>query len=109
MKSSEELKLRKAKKRVEGIKDFYKHFFVYCMLSLALFIGRDYIIQFFQNQSIDKNFTKWLDWNFLIVLVFWGIGLLFQASKAFRYKLKFIEKWEERQLEKFMKEQEKRH
>ena len=56
--SSEEIKFRKAQKRVEGIKNFYRHLFVYCMLSLSLFIGRDYIIQFFQNQSIDKNFTK---------------------------------------------------
>lgn len=105
MKSSEKIKLRKARKRVEAIKDFYKHLFVYCVLGIALFIGRDYIIQFFQKKSIDKNFREWIDWNILIVLVFWGIGLLFQASKAFQYKLKFIENWERRQLEKFMKEQ----
>ena len=105
MKSSENIKLKNARKRVEAIKDFYKHLFVYCMLGITLFVGRDYIIQFFQNKSIDKNFTEWIDWNILIVLGFWGIGLLFQASKAFQYKLKFIENWEKMQMEKFMKEQ----
>lgn len=105
MKSSEEIRFRKAQKRVEAIKDFYKHLFVYCFLGIGIFIGRDYIIQFFQNKSIDEKFTKWIDWNFLIVLVFWGIGLLFQASKAFQYKLRFIKNWEERQMERFMKEQ----
>ena len=101
----EKIKFRNARKRVEAIKNFHKHLLVYFILSIVLFMGRDYVLQFFQNKSIDKNFTKWIDWNILIVLGFWGIGLLFQASKAFQYKLKFIENWEKRQLEKFMKEQ----
>ena len=104
MKTSEEIRFNKAQKRVEAIKDFYKHLFVYCLLGIAIFIGRDYIIQFFQNKLIGEKFIKWLDWNFLIVLLFWGVGLLFQALRAFQYKLRFIKNWEKRQMERFMKQ-----
>ena len=104
MKTSEEIKFRKAQKKVEGIKNFYRHLFVYCMLSLFLFIGRDYIIQFFENKLVDTNFIKWLDWNIIIFVFFLGIGLLFRAWKVFQYNLSFIENWEKRQMEEFMNE-----
>ncbi|MCB0465297.1 MAG: 2TM domain-containing protein [Aequorivita sp.] len=101
---SEKIKLRKAWKRVEAIKDFYKHLLVYVFVNIALFIVRGHVLEFFQNESPDKNFIEWIDWNILIVPLFWGIGLLFHAAKVFQYKFPFIKNWEERQMKKFMKE-----
>ncbi|WP_026450149.1 2TM domain-containing protein [Aequorivita capsosiphonis] len=105
MEYSDRIKLRRAHKRVEALKGFYKHLLIYCIVNLALFIVRGNILQFFQSETPDKNFIAWIDWNILIVPVFWGIWLLFHAAKVFSYKLKFIENWEKRQMEKFLNEQ----
>lgn len=104
MKYSDNIKLRKAQKRVEVLKGFYKHLLVYCIVNVTLFILRGDVLQFFQDESADKNFIEWVDWNILIIPIFWGIGLLCHAVKAFQYKLKFIANWEKGQLEKFSKE-----
>lgn len=100
---SENIKLRKAQKKVEILKGFYSHLLVYIVVNMALFVVRGHVLEFFQSESPDKNFIEWVDWNILIVPIFWGIGILFHAAKAFQYKLKFIKNWEEKQMEKFLK------
>ncbi len=102
---SESIKIRKARKRVEVLKGFYKHLLIYSIVNIALFIVRGDVLEFFQNDSPDKNFIEWIDWNILIVPIFWGIGLLFHAAKVFQYKFTFIKNWEERQIKKYMKEE----
>ncbi len=102
---SENIKLRKARKRVEALKGFYKHLLAFIIVNIAIFIVRGQVLEFFQNESPDKNFLEWVDWNILIVPIFWGIGLLFHAVKVFQYKLNFIKTWEERQLRKYIKEE----
>jgi len=101
----ESVKLRKARRRVEALKGFYKHLLVYIIVNIALFIVRGNVLEFFQIESSDKSFVKWIDWNILIVPIFWGIGLLFHAAKVFQYRIPIIKKWEERQLKKYMKEE----
>ncbi|HNP66892.1 MAG TPA: 2TM domain-containing protein [Aequorivita sp.] len=105
MEYSESIKWRKARRRVEALKGFYKHLIVYVIVNIALFIVRGNVLEFFQIESNDKNFVEWVDWNILIVPFFWGIGLLFHAAKVFQYKSSFIKNWEERQFKKFMKEE----
>lgn len=105
MNYSENIKLRKAQKRVEMLKAFYRHLLAYIVVNIALFIIRGNILGYFQGSSTDTNFIEWIDWNILIVPIFWGIGLLFHAAKVFQYKLKFIKNWEEKQLEKYIKEE----
>ncbi|MCG2418309.1 2TM domain-containing protein [Aequorivita sp. F47161] len=99
-----DIKLKNARNRVEALKGFYNHLMFYSIVNIFLFIVRGNILQFFQNQVTDKNFIDWVDWNILIVPIFWGIGLLFHAAKVFQYKLKFIKNWEEKQLKNFLKE-----
>ncbi len=48
---------------------------------------------------------EWIDWNILIVPIFWGIGLLYHAAKVFQYKSKTLKNWEEKQIRKFLKEE----
>ena len=102
MNYSEDIKLRKVRKRLEALKGFYKHLLVYIFVNIAIFIVKSNVLEFFKNQSPDKNFIEWVDWNILIVPIFWGIGLLFHAVKVFQYKFPFIKNWEERQLKKFI-------
>lgn len=105
MEYSENLKWRKARRRVEALKGFYKHFLIYILVNAALFIIRGRVLEFFQIESNDKNFVEWIDWNILIVPLFWGIGLLFHAAKVFQFKFKFLKNWEDRQIKKFLKEE----
>jgi len=106
MEYSENRKMRKALKRVEALKGFYRHLLVYLCVNIALFIVRGNVLDFFQRSSPDKDFIEWVDWNILIVPFFWGIGLLFHAAKVFEYKFSFIKTWEQKKLEKFIKEEE---
>lgn len=105
MKYSEIIKYRNARRKVEVLKGFYKHLFVYCIVNIALFILRGEVLQFVQNESTNKSVIDWIDWNILIVPVFWGIGLVFHTAKVFQFKFNFIADWEKRQLKKFIKEQ----
>lgn len=109
MELSENTRLIKAQKRVEALKGFYSHLFSYLIINIVLFILRGNVLDFFQSASPDKNFVEWVNWNILLVPIFWGIGLLYHAAKVFQYKFGFIRKWEQRQLEKFISEEEFRN
>lgn len=100
---SESIKVRKARKKVEILMDFYKHLVVYIFVNIALLLVRSQILGLFQNGVENKNFYDWIDWNIVIVPFFWGIGLLFHAAKAFQYKFRFIQNWEDKQLENILK------
>ncbi|WGF91784.1 2TM domain-containing protein [Aequorivita marisscotiae] len=105
MKKPVDLKIKNARNRVEALKVFYNHIILYCIVNIVLFLVRGEVLQFFQDQNGNKNFIDWVDWNILVVPIFWGIGLLFHAAKVYRYKLKFIKNWEEKQLKKYLKEE----
>ncbi len=106
MEYSENRKMRIAMKKVEALKGFYTHLLVYLLVNIALFIVRGNVLDFFQRSNPDKSFIEWIDWNILIVPFFWGIGLSFHAAKVFQYKFPFVKNWEEKKLEKFIKEEE---
>lgn len=108
MELSENTRLIKAQKRVEALKGFYSHLFSYLIINIVLLILRGNVLDFFQSASPDKNFVEWVNWNILLVPIFWGIGLLYHALMVFQYKLRFIENWEQGKLKKFIKEEESR-
>ncbi len=83
----------KAKERVEQVKKFYTGLIFY-----VLFIGFLAILNYYTNQ--------WRYMWFLWAAFGWGIGLLFQAAKAFRWNPFLSSDWEERQLKKFMEEED---
>lgn len=104
MKNSDRDKLRRAHKKVENLKAFYKHLLIYCIVNIALFLARGSHIQIFESESLHPNFINWIDWNILSVPAIWGIWLTFHAAKVYSYKPKFIANWEKRQMEKFFNE-----
>ncbi|MEO1013530.1 MAG: 2TM domain-containing protein [Bacteroidota bacterium] len=84
-----ENKYFRAKERVECIKKFYlslvSYFFVVGLLAAL-------------NYYIDEWRYPWFLW----VAFGWGIGLAFQAAKAFGFNPFFGKDWEERKIKEFM-------
>jgi len=98
MKSSENIKSSKylrAVERVEEIKGFYSSLIAYCIvIPILIFINLKYVPQF-----------HW----FWFPIMGWGIGLTFQAFKAFAYNPFLGRGWEERKIEEYMNEDRKQY
>ncbi|MCM5663671.1 2TM domain-containing protein [Galbibacter mesophilus] len=89
-----------AKKRVEELKGFYWHLAIYVAVNGFIFVHF-----FMSTLRTGESFWQWT--NFLTA-VFWGIGLLFHALHTFGWGRFFSKEWENRQIEKYMAEEEKR-
>ena len=94
-----EEKLKRAKKRIEQIREFYTHLAVYIVVNLII-------------AAVNLNQFGWRTedgylWAIFSTPVFWGIGLAFHALHVFGINGIFGKKWEERQIAKFM-EQDRR-
>ncbi|PIB39504.1 2TM domain-containing protein [Maribacter sp. 4G9] len=91
--NNQESKYYRAKERVENIRKFYTSFLSY-ILFIAFLGGLNY----------------WLDeWRypwFLWAAFGWGIGLIFQAVKAFGFIPILGKDWEERKINELMREDE---
>lgn len=108
-------RLKKAQKKVENIKNFYKHLKVYVIVNIILvfFIYRS--LDFFGENTVqDSGFNDWFVWNVFGTPILWGIGLSahalyvfwFQSKSLKELKPKFIKDWEERQIAKYIEENE---
>lgn len=115
MKSDQTEKLKKAQKRVKNLKDFYRHLRVYIVINVLLLIVKFKAHDFFTEKGIvDEGFIDWFEWNILGTPVIWGLGLGVHAIYVFGFKSKslkelkprFYTDWEDRQIEKYMNEEE---
>ncbi len=96
-------KYKKAKKRVVRIKGFYKHLTAYLIINTVIICLKTYFMDFVEIKGVgDENFLNWLDWNIISTPLLWGIGLLIHGICVFRFKFGFVQKWEERQIRKYM-------
>jgi len=111
-------KLLKARKRVNDMKKFYRHLRIYIIINVLLLIVKLNLFNWFKDDydwMQNANFNDWMGWNLLGTPVLWGIGLLGHALYVFKFKSKsweelkpkFIRDWEKRQLDKFLKEENK--
>ncbi len=87
-----EKKYRIAKKRVEKLKGFYIHLFIYILFA-PFFIYLNYI----SNTSF-----PWA----LFPIVGWGIGVMGHAVETFNYNPLFGKNWEERKIRELMDKDE---
>jgi len=96
-------KHKRAKKKVEELKGFYIHLTVYVLVNIM--ISTVIIVaQVNDGESIAAaifNFGTFSTW------LFWGIGVFFHAIKVFQYNPFFNNKWEEKQIQKFMEQDRK--
>ncbi len=92
----------RAKKRVEEIKDFYKHLSVYLIINI--FISTMKIRRNLLNgESFEEAF---FDFGTFAVWIFWGIGILFQAIRLFGTDYFFGKDWENKKIRELMREEE---
>ena len=91
--NSKENKYLRAKDRVACIKKFYTSLLFY-----IVFIGFLAALNYYTNQ--------WRYAWFLWAAFGWGIGLAFQAAKAFRWAPWTNKDWEERKIKEFMEKDE---
>ncbi|GGW40475.1 2TM domain-containing protein [Arenibacter certesii] len=103
MENFDDNKRKRAKRRIEELKGFYVHLVIFIVINLSISINK--ILR-----NIREGETLWeAFWDFgtFAVWIFWGVGLVFHASKTCNYNPFFTKKWEERQVKKFMEEDRK--
>lgn len=87
-------KYYRAKKRVAQIKTFYMS-----LASYIIFIGFLATLNYYTNE--------WRNLWFLWAAFGWGIGLFFQAAKAFDFMSLLGKDWEAKKMKEFMEEEDK--
>ncbi len=105
------MQLKKAEKRLERVKNFYRHFIVYIAINIVLFGAFITLYNQMGWQDVDdQNFQYWYGINLISTPLIWGVGLLIHGLvvfNAFKFSLKrlkpeFLKKWEERQIQKYL-------
>lgn len=101
-------KLAEAKKKVAEIKSFHAHLRAYIIVNLLILVLRSGFLNslFESSEHFDPQFLNWLDWNIILTPLLWGIGLAIHGLCVYQYKFRFIKSWEERQIRKYMEDEE---
>ena len=88
-------KYKRAKERVEDVKEFYIHLFIYIVINIFLFI-------------VNILVTPEILW-FYFPLIGWGIfGILFHFLEVFVFENKiFGKKWEEKKIKQYLDDENK--
>ncbi len=92
---NDDIRYKRAMERVEEIKGFYIHLFIYILVNLALFLL--------------NLLTSPGRWWFYWPLFGWGIGLMGHAVGVFGSEKFFGTEWEEKKIKEIMQKQEKRN
>jgi hypothetical protein len=87
----ENKKYEKAKKRVEEIKSFYTHLFVYVVVNIGLFLL----------DIITSPGALWFYW----VLIGWGIGLAIHGLNVFGTEKILGKDWEEKKIKEILQKE----
>jgi len=98
MEYQDQEKYVKAKEQVETIKGFYIHLAIYLIINIFILVNL-YL------RTVGNEEVFWKFSNFF-TLFFWGIGLLFHAAKTFNLNPFLGKKWEEEQIQKYIKKDE---
>lgn len=101
----ENIRLERARKRVNDIKGFYQHLTVYLVVNaLILLFSKRITILFISNEVVENiEFLNWINWNIWGTPIIWGVALAIHAGTVF-LKSPF-KNWEERQIRKIMDEE----
>ncbi|HJH27774.1 MAG TPA: histidine kinase [Methanophagales archaeon] len=87
----EEERYKRAKARVEELREFYEHLIVYVIVNIMLVAIN----------LVTSPDTLWFYW----ITAFWGIGLIWHAIRVFG---KFGKEWEEKKIEEIMEKEERK-
>ncbi len=89
----EDEKYKEAKRRVEELKSFYIHLFIYIIVNIGLFLLN----------VLTSIKSLWFYWP----LLGWGIGVLAHAFSVFGLSGILGKEWEERKIEEIMEREKK--
>ena len=92
-KMKENEKYREAKERVEELKSFYIHLFIYVIVNIGLFLL----------DVLSSTDSLWFYWP----LLGWGIGILAHAFSVFGLRGILGKEWEERKIKEIMEREKK--
>ncbi len=94
MDSAESTARERAKKRVKELRDFYSHLVVYLIVNTGLVV-----LDLVQGEGL-----QWAYW----VIIGWGIGLAAHAMNVFLIDRRLGSAWEERKIEEYTEEEQRR-
>ena len=94
MKDKESERYEAAKERVEEIKGFYVHLFIYVVVNIGLILI----------DVLTSPYNLWFYWP----LLGWGIGIVAHATSVFGIKGILGKDWEERKIKELMERDKKR-
>jgi hypothetical protein len=97
----------RAQKRIKEIKGFYGHLAAFIIVNLIVMFSRAkfWILQGNSTSLENVEFLNWIDWNIYGTPIIWGIFLAIHAINTFGKNPFLGRKWEERQIQKYMKQE----
>ncbi|CAM1347013.1 2TM domain-containing protein [Tenacibaculum insulae] len=93
-----------AEKRVKRIKSFYNHLQVFVIMMLVLLFFSNTIFNFFETHIQNTGSLNWAKANIWVNSLLWAIGVLVHGIYAFKYKITFLNSWEQKKVNEFMNE-----
>ncbi|WP_421812263.1 2TM domain-containing protein [Flagellimonas sp.] len=93
-----------AKKRVQELKGYYSHITIFVIVNVILYLLKTGMLTSLLPEAFPKEsyYYDWINSNILI----WTLILIVHTLIVFRDKFTFFKKWEERQIKKYMEEDE---
>lgn len=95
---------RSAKKRVTELKDFHNHVVFLIGFTILLYSLKGGVLEVIsqRNPEMEEGFLVWLDYNFMLTPVIWGVGILIHGLYAYRHKWRLVAGWEEKHIRKLL-------
>ncbi len=112
MKNYTETAYQRAQKKVDSIKTFYNHVFVYLLINTISLLIWLFLIREFYETIENEGFKMWIIANFIFFTSVWTIVLIFHGLKVFKgdsfkkFKFSLFKNWEERKIKEFMEAEE---
>jgi len=97
-------KYERAAKRVKELKGFYGHLRAFVIVNAFLYLMRSEWFHSMMPDSfpLEPYYFEWVHANVFL----WGVGLMIHGLFVYRNKFPFFKKWEERQIRKYMEEED---
>ncbi|WP_437394994.1 2TM domain-containing protein [Flagellimonas lutimaris] len=91
-----------AKKRVKELKGYYSHITIFVIVNGILYLLKTGVLTSLLPEAFPKEsyYYDWINANVII----WALILVVHTLILFRDKFTFVKKWEQRQIQKYMDE-----
>lgn len=99
-------KFLRAKKRVTELRKFYVEIVRLIIFTVLLFLFNNRILQIFVDKGLDnEHILYWVNWTLWSIPVTIAFIMLIKGLRLFIFKSNSIKKWEQRKIEKIMKDE----